>query len=925
MHAGVAHPSSLRLREARDLEVALIGHMREAAPDLDRGDSSILHRRVAAQTLKDAGVPRALPDRLLRILRSISEDGRGDPRAQEGSGGSIDLRSVGSEAVAVTLRRSWKALEETAEIRRNAAGILLGHLLSRLPDGLRGTDLLVETTLGDLRGALADDLAMDAEQRDIPKLVIRALMWLHEQEVIRLNRGLAVFRPAMTVRLGPPGGAAARRGFARADFEPLALHYREQVLQIHVMAEFAARGLAAMADAVRLSMDYFSLERQAFLDRWLPEADTARQTTPETWRAIVEALSPAQRRIVVDDREQANVLVLAGPGSGKTRVLVHRIAYLVRVRREDPRGVLALAYNRHAAVEIRRRLGDMIGADARRVTVLTCHALAMRLVGASFAGTAARGSADGSQDDFAEVLRDAVSLLRGDGLPADEADVQRERLLAGFRWILVDEYQDIDRGQYELISTLAGRRLADEDSRLSLFAVGDDDQNIYAFAGASVEFIRRFTDDYRARPSWLVENYRSTACIIEAANAFIAPARQRMKSEHPIRVDADRAGGRPGGEWEVIDPVARGRVQLLPAGGDDATQAMAALAELRRLAALTGERWSWRRCAVIARHWDTLDPVRSLCEKEGIPAQVAREDVSYFWRLRETQRLLSWLEEVPAGLIDAARLEAWTGGVPENEWSRVLREAIAEFRLETGDAETSVEGFREWLAEWGRELRRRQTGLLLLTAHRAKGMEFDHVIVLDGEWRASGRHEDPDAWRRLFYVAMTRARKTLALARLARFGGGAPELRDQPAAAPIRELEGSRAVLSRGVSVLPDPPAEAYLRRQALSLGDVDLGFAGRLPASNRIHADIRGLGPGDGLVMRTDSAPWRVATAEGRTVGRLARTYEPLGPVREARVRAVVRWSQDASEPDYRDGLRCDAWEVVVPELVFEGSGGRS
>ena len=925
VHAGVAHPSSLRLREARDLEVALIGHMREAAPDLDRGDSSILHRRVAAQTLKDAGVPRALPDRLLRILRSISEDGRGDPRAQEGSGGSIDLRSVGSEAVAVTLRRSWKALEETAEIRRNAAGILLGHLLSRLPDGLRGTDLLVETTLGDLRGALAGDLAMDAEQRDIPKLVIRALMWLHEQEVIRLNRGLAVFRPAMTVRLGPPGGAAARRGFARADFEPLALHYREQVLQIHVMAEFAARGLAAMADAVRLSMDYFSLERQAFLDRWLPEADTARQTTPETWRAIVEALSPAQRRIVVDDREQANVLVLAGPGSGKTRVLVHRIAYLVRVRREDPRGVLALAYNRHAAVEIRRRLGDMIGADARRVTVLTCHALAMRLVGASFAGTAAGGSADGSQDDFAEVLREAVSLLRGDGLPADEADVQRERLLAGFRWILVDEYQDIDRGQYELISTLAGRRLADEDSRLSLFAVGDDDQNIYAFAGASVEFIRRFTDDYRARPSWLVENYRSTACIIEAANAFIAPARQRMKSEHPIRVDADRAGGRPGGEWEVIDPVARGRVQLLPAGGDDATQAVAALAELRRLAALTGERWSWRRCAVIARHWDTLDPVRSLCEKEGIPAQVAREDVSYFWRLRETQRLLSWLEEVPAGLIDAARLEAWTGGVPENEWSRVLREAIAEFRLETGDAETSVEGFREWLAEWGRELRRRQTGLLLLTAHRAKGMEFDHVIVLDGEWRASGRHEDPDAWRRLFYVAMTRARKTLALARLARFGGGAPELRDQPAAAPIRELEGSRAVLSRGFSVLPDPPAEAYLRRQALSLGDVDLGFAGRLPASNRIHADIRGLGPGDGLVMRTDSAPWRVATAEGRTVGRLARTYEPLGPVREARVRAVVRWSQDTSEPDYRDGLRCDAWEVVVPELVFEGSGGRS
>ena len=75
------------------------------------------------------------------------------------------------------------------------------------------------------------------------------------------------------------------------------------------------------------------------------------------------------------------MLVLAGPGSGKTRVLVHRIAYLIRVRRENPRGILALAYNRHAAVEIRRRLVELIGDDASGVTVLTCHGLAMRLAG----------------------------------------------------------------------------------------------------------------------------------------------------------------------------------------------------------------------------------------------------------------------------------------------------------------------------------------------------------------------------------------------------------------------------------------------------------------------------------------------------------------------------------------------------------------
>ena len=101
--------------------------------------------------------------------------------------------------------------------------------------------------------------------------------------------------------------------------------------------------------------------------RWLPDRDKeiGRQTTPESWRSIVEDLrNTVQQRIVSDEREQTNVLVLAGPGSGKTRVLVHRIAYLLRVRRENPRGILALAYNRHAAVEIRRRLAGLLGDDA---------------------------------------------------------------------------------------------------------------------------------------------------------------------------------------------------------------------------------------------------------------------------------------------------------------------------------------------------------------------------------------------------------------------------------------------------------------------------------------------------------------------------------------------------------------------------------
>ena len=535
----------------------------------------------------------------------------------------------------------------------------------------------------------------------------------------------------MSIRL-----SQEQRRFTNADFTPL----KDQVLQIHVMAEYVQRGLQAMADALALVMDYFSLKQQDFLRRWLPTRDKeiTRQTTPESWRSIVEDLkNPVQQRIVADDREQTSVLVLAGPGSGKTRVLVHRIAYLLRVRRENPRGILALAYNRHAAVEIRRRLAELLGDDARGVTVLTCHGFAMRLVGASFSGRAERLD----NDAFREILRQAVDLLRGAGLPADDADEQRARLLAGFRWILVDEYQDIGPEQYELISALAGRTLADEDDKLSLFAVGDDDQNIYAFDGASVEFIKRFEADYRARPAFLTDNYRSTAHIIAAANTVIEPAARRMKSDHPIHIDRARARQPLGGVWEELDLVSRGRVQIIPIRRDPIAQAQAAIAELQRLSALSAD-WDWSGCAVIAREWRHLEPVRAGCEVYGIPVQMGNEEIPGFWRLRETQALLVWLRRGETDLVDRSVLSAWLDAQVSGRWTQLLREAIDEYALETGGTETPLDHFIEWLAEWGRDVRRRQRGLLLLTAHRAKGLEFDHVVVLDGGWNSVGRGED---------------------------------------------------------------------------------------------------------------------------------------------------------------------------------------
>ena len=898
VHSGVEHSSLNRFKEAENLEIAIVKYMRETQPGLKKGERFTLLLRVAAHELREQGLVNPLPQRLLRLLRSIAYDGRGEG----GDTGSLGVRNHYGDTVRVTLRREWDALEETARIRRAAAYLLLRHLLACVPGGTRGTDLMVDTTLGKLLRAVTSDMVLSARIKDPVRLQNRALLWLHEQEIIRLNKGLTVFRTAMTIRL-----EQEKRGFSKVDFEPLGIYYRGQVLQIHIMAEFARRGIGAMSEAMRLVFDYFELRQEDFLRRWLPDRQTelARETTAESWRAIVESLNnPVQQRIVADHRERTNVLVLAGPGSGKTRVLVHRIAYLVRARRENPRSIMALVYNRHAAIDIRRRLRDLIGNDASGVMVFTCHALAMRLVGTSFAETA-----ENPDDEFfRKILRHAVALLHGEGAPQEESDEQRERLLAGFRWILVDEYQDIGPDEYELISALAGRTLDEEEGRLTLFAVGDDDQNIYAFNGASVEFIRRFEVDYKSRPAFLVENYRSTRHIIAAANAVIEPAWERMKIENPIRINRTRSKDPQGGEWEKLDPVARGRVQILPAGRDTVSQAQTAMTEFQRLCGLSSD-WDWSKCAVIAREWRYLVPVRSFCEIHDIPVQMADEEIPSFWRLRETRMFIKWLRSRKTGVIDGSGLDNWLGTQTPGYWNDLLRQAVDEYALETGGAETLTVHFIEWLAEWGRQIRRRQRGLLLLAAHRAKGLEFDHVIVLDGGWKQPASNSDADEERRLYYVAMTRAKKTLALACF-----------EKPNQFQKTLLDNGLVILREKVGI-SDESAKLRRRFNRLSLGDVYLGFAGSQGARHPLHRSISALSPGDPLGTRAVNGRWELLDRSGTVVGQLAKKFEPPSGTRcvSATVFAIVTWSRDASELRYRDGIKCDEWEVVVPELVFE------
>ena len=285
--------------------------------------------------------------------------------------------------------------------------------------------------------------------------------------------------------------------------------------------------------------------------------------------------------------------------------------------------------------------------------------------------------------------------------------------------------------------------------------------------------------------------------------------------------------------------------------------------------------------------------MRAWCEAHGIPVQMGNEEeIPSFWRLRETQALVGWLRGRESRLVAGTDLRGWLDARPSGPWIDLLREARDEHALETGGgAEVPVAHFIEWLAEWGRDVRRRQRGLLLSTAHRAKGLEFDHVVVLDGGWDRFGKDEDPDAPRRLYYVAMTRARQTLALARLvAPRPSSSPDagwrsfdfVREPPHPAyPVQrhplqqDIEDSPSVLRRqSGGVPPEPPKqmpELERRYRYPSLREINLGFAGRRRSRDPVHRAIASLEPGDPLLARMDAHErWELLDRSGTVVGRL-------------------------------------------------------
>lgn len=903
----VADHSGVRLGRVLDVDRALLALMSEEAPDPEGWLT--LNVRLVNQALLDRHCESS-PDLIRHLLKSLSEDGRGFA----GQVGSIELRFIEHDLCRIRVKRDWNKIVELAELRRRVANMMLDSLLSWVPDGMPAQmDLKVEFAYDDLIKEIESDPTLRAGLRDSNAAVERGLMFMHETEVLTLQRGLAVFRSAMTIRLLPEAG---NQRYSATHFEVLRNHYQERIFQVHVMNEYARYGLAKIQDALQLVVSYFTMDKEAFIRRYFNAGREllTQATTARSYRRIVDELANKnQQRIVLADSRR-NLLILAGPGSGKTRTLVHRCAYLLRVKRVRPESILVCCFNHKAAIELRRRLRDLVGADAHGVTVQTYHGLALRILGRACSGMS-EGELTG--DHFDQMIKDAAAILKGEKpVPGLDADEVRDRLLAGYEHVLVDEYQDIDEPQYELISAIAGRKEQDEDRKFTIMAVGDDDQNIYTFRGANVGFIRRFEADYMADKTYLVENYRSTRYIIEAGNRVIERNQDRMKTDHPIRIDEGRALMPAGGLFGDADPLTRGRVSLVEVA-DGASQAEAVMVEIKRLQSLGVKRLE--DIAVLTRYRQDLAMVRGLAEQAGLPVQwpLDHSKVPPLHRMREIWKVLQGLrgrksEHIKASTL--AREVVGPNGGTTNPWHRLVTELMAEWQEMTADAPVAI---GEWLDFAYESLAQRRQderigeGIRLNTIHGAKGMEYPHVLLC-GDVRVPKDSATEEEERRIFYVGMTRARETLAIIKRRDLG---PSL--------AAELNGSCFAHRRHTEKASQfAGARAY---SWLGLEDLYMDYLGIWSPQDKAAKALGSLTPGALLSFESTGAKLRVLTSSGVTVAQLSeKAYAEWTP-RLSRVRDIrymgsyTRLRSDVSNPEYAARIIADDWEVPLCEVVTD------
>jgi len=609
-----------------------------------------------------------------------------------------------------------KEFREKQEKRHLLAKLIIEFLYKKALE-LSGADnkqeeVLIEFSVQELKDMIEKEQGMFSVKASFDDIE-DSLFYLSRIEAIKIEGGFMVVHNKLTIDRIEKNN---RIQYKESDYEKLGLFYQQKVQQIHIVGEYAKKMIRNYNDALQFVDDYFKLNYYSFLSKYFPgsrQDEIKRTLTPEKFMKLFGALSPTQLQIINDSSNQY-IVVAAGPGSGKTRVLVHKLASLLLAEDVKHEQLLMLTFSRAAATEFKKRLIELIGNAANFIEIKTFHSYCFDLLGKV-----------GNLSESGSVINTAVDKIRS-------GEMEMFRITKTV--LVVDEAQDMNKEEYELV-----KALMEQNEEMRVILVGDDDQNIYGFRGSDATFMQQLIIDKGAVKYELTENYRSKDNIVSLANQWASTINNRLKTE-PCFANQPQNG--------AIQIIQYAHNNMIVPLSNHISQAN-----------LTGS-----TCVLTKTNEDSILLVGLLLQK-GLNAKLIQSNegfnLSNLYELRYFSDIINDNTDSPF--------------ISDEDWLDAKRQLNTHINTSTKRdlVNTIIKGFEEantakkYKSDWKSFLFESKLEdfvsidsevIYASTIHKAKGKEFDNVYL-----SLKNFMPDTDEDKRQFYVAITRAKSTLSI------------------------------------------------------------------------------------------------------------------------------------------------------------------
>lgn len=539
--------------------------------------------------------------------------------------------------------------------------------------------------------------------------VEEALLYLSKIGSLKLEGGFLVLYNAMNIQRIKDN----KSRYKQDDYRMLNEFYKLKIQQVHIVGEYANLMVRDYQAALQYVQDYFQMDYRKFVTKYFKGdrvSEIQRNLTPQKYKQLFGLLSKRQMDII-SDKVSRCIVVAAGPGSGKTRVLVHKLASLLLLEDVKHEQLLMLTFSRAAATEFKQRLMELIGNAAHFVEIKTFHSYCFDLLGRI-----------GNLEESRNVVSMAAKMIC-------QGEVEPNKI--GKTVLVIDEAQDMGAEEHALV-----KALMTNNEEMRVIAVGDDDQNIYEFRGSDSGYMYRLAQESGSTFVEMTENYRSARQPMDFANGFLKTINKRIKSTPIISMRKEQ------GWVEVIRHHSTYMYQPLVKN-------------------LLQHKDKGTSCVLTQTNEEAVILI-ALLRKHGINSKLVQSmDGLRFWNMAEMRYFLRYIDKrIKTPLITE---ELWeeakhtTFSIYGRSISLTYIKRCVE-QFEQTNKTKYFSDFKEFVFESSVEdfCDTSGTDVVVSTIHKAKGREFDDVYMLISDNYVKDAH-----LMRRYYVGITRAKNRL--------------------------------------------------------------------------------------------------------------------------------------------------------------------